>query len=265
MKLLKSLDLNDLVFLNIETTPLVEVLEEFTLIYDSWVYKCRYEKELIDDGKKSYQDLFTEKAQYYPEFSRIKSINIGKIKDDVLKIKTFDNADEKELLTEFNKTMVNIIANSRTTRLCGNFIIGYAIPFINVRSIINQVESCSLIDVNHCKPWELTAVDINTLWKGPSIRSASLINIATSLGLPFIKDFKEELTTVANIVRLCRFEPILEVEEAELKEKQVGVLQRTFNTKTLNKADEKKLLKTITDLPEDEKEIANELLKIAVQ
>jgi hypothetical protein len=270
MKILKSLDINDLVFINIETTPLADNLIENEVLYDSWKYKVKYDKELANDDNELV-NAYNEKANLYPEFGKIVSINIGKIKDHELKIKTFNSQDEKQLLTEFHATMNNIIANSRTTKLCGHFIIGFAIPFIFTRSIVNQVEPCSLIDVSGQKPWDLTAIDTQVLWKGTSIRSASLINIAAALGLKYSENLAEQLILIAQIVRLCRFEPMLAVNDqitdavTQFNIKPIGILERTFNTKTLNKSDEKDLLKIVEGLTEEEKIIAVELLNIAIQ
>lgn len=260
MKFLKALKLDEVVFLNIETQQ-----KELTGdLYESWLYKMRHEKEFIEEGKKTYEELYQEKGQYYPEFSIITSINIAKIKDGVLKIKNF-GGDEKQILTDFNTTMSTIIANNKNTKLCGHFVIGFTIPFLLTRSIVNQVEPCSVIDVAHLKPWELTAVDTQVLWKGTSIRSASLLNIAVALGLPIPTNSQEELLTTANIVRTCMFEPTIEAEYAELKEKTVGVLQKVFNTKTMTKEDEKVIVKNLQSLNEKETEIANQLLEIVTK
>lgn len=260
MKFLKTLKLDEVVFLNIETQQkeLTEPLKE------SWLYKMRHEKDLIEEGKKTYEELYNEKAQYYPEFSIVTNINIAKIKDGVLKVKNF-TGDEKQILTDFNTTMNTIIANNKNTKLCGHFVIGFTIPFLCVRSIINKVEPCAAIDVAHLKPWEVTAIDTQVLWKGTSIRSASLLNIAVALGLPIPKTSQEELLTTANIVLSCMFQPTISLEYAELKEKPVGVLQKAFNTKSISKEDEKIILAVLKTFDERQSKIANEILEIVVK
>jgi hypothetical protein len=262
MKVLRTLNLDDLVFINIETAQLPYV--EGTPLYESWLYKMRHEKEFIEEGKKTYHELFMEKGQYYPEFSQITSINIGKIKDGILKIKNF-SGDEKQILADFNTTMNTIVGNNKNIKLCGHFVIGFTIPFLCTRSIVNQIEPCIAIDVANLKPWEVTAIDTQVLWKATSIRSASLLNIAVALGLEVPKNTQEELLTIANIVMKCRFENTITAEFAELKEKSVGILQKTFNTKTLTKEDEKKIVKGINKLNEKEKAIADQLLEIVTK
>lgn len=262
MKFLKAVNLDDVVFINIETAQLP--LTEGTPLHDSWLYKMRHEKEFIEEGKKTYEELYAEKGQYYPEFSQVVSINIGKIKEGVLKIKNF-SGDEKQLLTDFNNTMNTIIANNKNTKLCGHFVVGFTIPFLCTRSIVNGVEPCAAIDVAHLKPWEVTAIDTQVLWKGTSIRSASLLNIAVAIGLDVPQNAQQELLTTANIVLKCRFEPTVTAEYAELKEKPVGVLQKVFNTKNMTKEDEKKIVQAMADLNEEEKQMADEILQIVTK
>lgn len=287
MKFLRNLSLDDLVFIDIETAQLTPKLEKDTPLYESWEYKMKFSKDAVIAGEKTYEEMFDTQAQLYPEFAKIICITIGKIKDGVLKIHNFSSHNEQELLANFNSTMNNIIAANKNTKFCGHFIIGFDIPFILARSIVNQVEPCNLIDIGHLKPWEVTAIDTQTLWKATSFRSASLINIAVALGLPSPKDemfgyesskvyYNEEngleritkycgkdVLTVANIVRKCRFEPIVNIEIAEIKEKEVGLVNKLYNTGTLSKGDENLLMVKLNNLPEEDRIIANEILSIA--
>jgi len=284
MKLLKSLDLNDVVFIDIETVAGTKRLEEGTPLWDSWQYKMRHGREPLGDGDAA--QMFAEQAALYAEFGKIVCITIGKIKDDVLKLKSFADHNEAKLLKDFCSTLNNIIAANKKTVLCGHAIKGFDLPWIMRRCIVNQIELPSLIDTAHLKPWETSSIDTMDLWKGTGFNGGSLIAIAVALGLHNPKDdiegfqttdvyyneaaglerittyCEKDVLTVANIVRKCRYEPIVSAEFSELKEKRVGVLERIYNTETITKADESEIVKNINSLSAEEQPIAEELMSI---
>lgn len=288
MKILRNLDLNNVVFIDIETAQIVPKLEKDTPLYDSWEYKMKHSKDIVEKGEKTYEQLFDEQAQLYPEFAKVICITIGKIQNEVLKLKSFYGDDEHKLLKEFNTTITNIVASNKNSTLCGHYIIGFDIPFIMTRSIINGIEPASLIDIAHLKPWEVTCIDTHNLWKGTSSRSASLINIAVALGLPSPKDTmfgyesskvyynepdglgrierycRKDVLTVANIVRKCRFEQPVPLEDSEIDVRRVGSLERVFNSKKITKEEEQNFMKIVKDLPEDEQKAATDILTVAI-
>jgi hypothetical protein len=288
MKILKDLDLNNVVFIDIETVAVVPKLLPNTPLYESWAYKVKYNKEKIEAGEKTYEQMYEEQAQLYPEFAKIVCITIGKIVNGILKLKSYSDHDETVLLKAFNKDMNNMLAANKGIRLCGHFIVGFDIPFILTRCMICQVEPCSLVDIAAQKPWEVTAIDTQTLWKATSIRSASLINIAVALGLDSPKDemygyettkvyyenpeglaritkyCEKDVLTTANIVRKCRFEEIVSAETSEIKVEKVGTMQTIYNSKKITAAQEKEIIKTLEGMTGEDLNAANTILKVVV-
>lgn len=285
MKILKQLDLENVIFIDIETVNQVPVLEKDSLLYQSWAYKMKYGRDPIggDDPIAKYD----AEAALYPEFAKIVCITIGKIsKNSVLKIKSYVGDDEKEILTNFCAALNSLIAANNKTVLCGHAIKGFDIPWIMRRCIVNGVELPSLIDTAHLKPWETTSIDTLELWKGTAFNSASLITIAVALGLANPKDklsgyetsktyynepngldlireyCEKDVLTVANIVRKCRYEEPVVPEMSDIKTQAVGVLTKVYNTKKLDTEDEKKIVKTRKKMNEKEQAIANELLDV---
>lgn len=288
MKALKSININDLVFIGIETCSLERSLCPESPFYNSWVHKMKYLKDDINDGKKNYESLYEEESSLYPEFAKIVCITIGKIKDGTLMIKTFAGENEKEILTGFNSTMTNIIASNKNTRFIGHYIVGFDIPFIMTRCIVNQVDPCSLIDVAHLKPWEVTSIDTQLLWKGTSTRSASLTNILTALSLPqqpflsgsditklFYDDVKglskiityceQKLLSVANVFNKCIFAPLVTLFQHEEAPVNVGVLQKVYNTGTSTEEDFAKINEAKSSLSKEKVDIGEELINIALK
>lgn len=287
MKLLKDLDLENLVFIDIETVNAVKQLEPNTALWDSWSYKNKYGRDPLNapDVVKS----FTDQAALYPEFGKIVCITIGKIKDDVIKLRSYVGDDEKTLLTNFTKALSNLIASNKRTKLVGHAILGFDIPWLMRRCIVNQVEIPSLLDLAGLKPWNCADIIIDTmeLWKGTAFNGGSLIAIAVALGLHNPKDelagyqtsevyyndpenglkriqqyCEKDVTTVANIVRMCRYEPIVIAENGEIKVDKTGILTRTFNTGNLIKDDERTLTTSYNSLNGGEKAIAQEIIQV---
>lgn len=244
MKLLKRMDIKDLIYIDIETVRGYPSLQEApTIVQEAWDYKMRYSPEKLDgmDNATAYID----KAALYPEFGKIVCISIGfDIGDNKLLIKScyegqeLKNGEvvdsEKALLTTINKVLH---FHAKDTRfLCGHAIKGFDIPFVMRRAMANDVHDIhALFDTSMLKPWEMNAIDTNELWKGTGFYGASILAIAATLGLPSpkldivgsetsslyysteedrvvrIKDYCErDVVTVANIVRKLRNEPVYE-------------------------------------------------------
>ncbi len=230
---LSKIKLKDVVFIDIETAPLVPELELDTPLFESWEYKKKREGLDNQDLIKTYFD----EAALYPEFARIVCISVGRVNKSKLVVRTYNDEDEKVLLEKFNNDLQKVTYSNPKTVFCGHAAIGFDIPFVFKRCIINQIRPHELLDTAHLKPWEVTTIDTQTLWKGTSFSGASLINIAVALDIPSPKDdifgqdvgkvfwskekgrierisryCEKDVLTTANVVRKCRFEPLLELE-----------------------------------------------------
>lgn len=284
MKILKQLNLDDVLFFDIETVNQVKQLNEGTPLWHSWMYKNKYGREPLnaEDPIKSYD----ENAALFPEYAKIACITIGKIKDGVLKLKSYCGEDESALLKNFCKALTDICAANKKTLLSGWAIKGFDLPWIVRRCIVNQIDIPNIIDTGDKKPWEIPHVDLMEFWKGSAFNGTSLIAAAIALGLADPKDelhgyqttttyyndpdglakiaayCEKDVLCVANILLKCRQEPIIKAEVGDIKVKQVGVLNRAFNSGELSAADEKEIVKNLNDLPEDEKEIGKEILNV---
>lgn len=277
MKILKNLDLNSVLIFDIETANVVPQLEKDTLLYDSWVYKMKHHKAEVENGTTTYEELYKTQGALYPEFAKIVCISIGKITENgELKVKSYYSHDEKELLINFNKGLNALLTENKQLILGGFNIKGFDIPFILRRCMVNEVEPSSLIDTGETKPWLVTAVDVAEVWKAGGINSASLLNIAIALGLKNpkermynyetsemyyqegglekIKDYcVDDLITTANVIRKCRFEPLVKVATlSKIEPKKVGLVEEIYNTKTTNKKLHGELQKRFESLDESE-------------
>lgn len=288
MKLLKSIDVNDVVFIDIETVRLVKELDVKSDLYTSWDYKLRYSREADKFDVKPVEQLFKEKAALYAEFGKIVCITIGKIQDDKLKLKSFYSDDERELLLNFSKVLESILSSNKKSILCGHAIKGFDVPYIMRRCLINRVEVPSLVDTSTAKPWDLPLLDTMELWKGSGFYGASLINIATAFGIPSpktdmngsetsevyytkkdglerIKNYcEQDVLATANVFRAIRNEDFVSADDSNMSIKKVGVLEKTYNSKKLSKADEKVLVEELKDMSEADVKVAKTILEVAI-
>lgn len=189
MKILKNVKLEDTIFLDIETVNIVQKLEKGTPLWDSWEYKQKYSKDKTNpENDAALVKLYHDSGALYPEFAKVCCISIGKIKDNVLRVKSYYGEDENKILNDFTNAMNGILASNKNTVLSGFALKGFDLPFLIRRSLINGIEPASLIDFGALKPWEINILDIYEIWKGTSFNSASLLTVTTALGLPSPKE-----------------------------------------------------------------------------
>ena len=102
MRLLKDIHPSGILFLDIETVPMVSSYDELNHSFRAlWDRKSRYFRKEEEDAA----DVF-ERAGIYAEFGKIICISVGFIagrEDQMsLRLKSFYSHDEKKLLEDFN-------------------------------------------------------------------------------------------------------------------------------------------------------------------
>lgn len=282
---LKGTNIEDLLFLDIETVRIQNEIEEGTPLYDSWEYKMRYSRETDKYEGMTLEESFKQKSPLYAEFAKIVCITIGRLKDGKCVLYSIANDDESAILEEFNELINGFYAKNNKTMLAGHAIKGFDIPFIMRRCLINNVEIPVLCDVAHLKPWELKCFDTTELWKGTGFYSASLINIAVAMGLPSPKSdingaevsdvyyteknglsrivsyCEKDVHTVCNIA--CRMFGLdfVESEVSIVTRKNIPPLKKKALNIELSSSDLTKLNSSLETLSDTEKIIANEIIK----
>ena len=264
MRELKKLNEENLLFFDIETAPVVKELQEDTQLFDAWAHKVA--KEGITDSNEIIKS-FSEKASLYPEFAKIVCIVIGKIMKGSIHLITYDDKDESKILTRFNE----VIERNSSNKLVGFVNTGFDTPFVFKRMIINGIEANDKVDSSGLKPWEVEEIDLAKSWQATSFSRASLVAVATALGLPTPKDdisgadvgriywesnqdctrisryCRKDVVTTINIFKKMRLENPLEVSGS--KEEIVDtnpILTHLFNGGSYG-AKEKGVIKTLLD------------------
>lgn len=262
MKKLKGIKSEDLVFLNIEKARKfseIEGSEDETM----WFHKMSYHKELSEMGAK---DSYKYKATDYPEFSKIVCVTLGTIKDGELVTTTYNDLDEKTLLTKLNSDLELFRRKKPKTNICGYCPKKIDMPFIFKRSIINGIRPSELIDVGGFERWHIESVELKELWQGTGFFGASLKEICYSLGLEYqdleeLKDACEisnekegveiiteisekKLKAVANVLRRFKFEEIFEnsFSQAPREIEKESLIERIARIGVISKEDENEIL-----------------------
>lgn len=288
MKLTKKLNLKNLVFLDIETVRLNETLDLNSPEFEAWKYQNR--REFPNATDVELQDLYNAKAALYAEFAKVVCISVGRIKDNTINIKTYNNQDEKVLLEEFNKDLGLVADANPNTALCGHAIIGFDIPFLYKRCMANGVVPDELLDTQGEKPWTVDKflIDTKDLWKGTAFFPSGLPVVAFALGVPTPKDdisgaevgkvyysgesnaleriskyCEKDVIATANILRRMRLEPLLDVDNGEVPLEEIPLIQKLFNGGKYGAKEKKELVQILQQLDEESLEHAFLVLEAA--
>lgn len=186
--MLKGLDLEKVLFLDIETVPAVykhSDLDKTT--QELWNQKSAYFQK---DGATA-EDVY-ERAGIYAEFGKIVCISVGIISqkegERILRLKSYANHDEKELLQEF-ANLLNSYFNNSAYMLCGHNAKEFDFPFIARRMLVNQISLPHLLDIAGKKPWEVNFLDTMELWKFGDYKHYTSLNLLAHIfGIPTPKD-----------------------------------------------------------------------------
>ncbi len=188
--MLDHIDSAHVLFLDIETVP--EVYDYSDLDeskQELWDTKSSY----MQKGEKSAEDVY-EKAGIMAEFGKIVCISAGIIKENQendekeLRVKSFYNHNEKELLAKFCG-LLNNHYNSDRHRLCAHNGQEFDFPYLARRILINGLPLPDILQIAGKKPWEVNHLDTMNLWKfGDYKHYTSLALLTNVFDIPTPKD-----------------------------------------------------------------------------
>jgi uncharacterized protein YprB with RNaseH-like and TPR domain len=179
---LRGVNVNKLLFIDIETVRIQDSISNKTPIWDAWEYKNRREDFTT---QKQYKDHFKEKAGLYAEFAKIVCISVGFLHKGELIIKSFYGDKEETILIDFFD-LINTVG-SKFKSFVGFASNQFDIPFIIKRALINRLSVPDLVDVSGLKPWELVHIDLKDEFKLTGWETPSLTTLAYALGAPTSK------------------------------------------------------------------------------
>ncbi|QQV89733.1 3'-5' exonuclease pol-B [Cellulophaga phage Calle_1] len=275
MRLLKKQNLEDLLFLDIETVPCTNDFNEDHHMWDAWEYYC------IKNGIEDVKNSFYDKAGLEAEFGIIACITIGVVRNGEIWLKTF-SGEEADLLKEFNEVASGLINNK--TYLCGHVVTGFDAPYIMRRCLVNRILPLEIFDTAHLKPWEMSHLDTAVLWKNSGFKYPTLVSLTSVLGLDSPKDgisgadvgkafyegrldeiieyCEKDVKAVVDIVTALRQEDSLPLanQEGEPEVEKKGVLTYLYEGGAYDEEVEAKLIKVLATFNDKDKAAAIELL-----
>jgi uncharacterized protein YprB with RNaseH-like and TPR domain len=188
--MLNSLNIEEVLFIDIETVPLAQEYAELTEKWkELWEGKMKYQ---IDNGQPA--DVLYDRAGIYAEFGRIICISAGyvvqKNGEPFFRVKSFHHDEEKKLITGFINALEQFTRAGKR-RLCAHNGQEFDFPYIARRALVNNLPLPKILDIAGSKPWEVkdTLIDTLQLWKfGDYKHYTSLSLLCELFNIPTPKD-----------------------------------------------------------------------------
>ena len=176
--MLKNLNLENVLFLDIETVPqysCYEALpEKMKKLWDEKASRLKY-----PDKSDTPEELYL-RAGIYAEFGRIICISAGYISGTQFRIKSFYQTEEKELLSNF-ANLLNRHYDTPNHLLCAHNGKEFDFPYIARRLLINGLSIPEILNLAGKKPWEVQHLDTMDLWRFGDYKSYTSLNLLTAI------------------------------------------------------------------------------------
>jgi len=184
--MLKTLDLSQVIVLDIETVPQYQSFDDVPPhLQLLWESKTHFQRKADQSAAEFY-----ERAGILAEFGKIICISLGifsyQNKSYSLRLKSFSGHQEKEMLTQF-VTLIN--KQSPQLLFCAHNGKEFDFPYLCRRLLINGLEIPTTLDISGKKPWEVNHLDTMEMWKFGDYKHFTSLNLlAAVLDIPTPKD-----------------------------------------------------------------------------
>ncbi len=185
--MIEKINLNNILFLDIETVPETEFFSELDADMQSFFeHKTQYQRK--EDFTASE---FYDRAGIWSEFGKIVTISVGYFtnKADIRNFRvTSFFGEEKKILQDF-ASLVNQHFSAPQHVMCGHNAKEFDFPFIARRMIIHGIALPDKLNLFGKKPWEVAHLDTMELWKFGDYKHFTSLKLLTKiLGVPSPKD-----------------------------------------------------------------------------
>ncbi|WP_143306957.1 ribonuclease H-like domain-containing protein [Chitinophaga vietnamensis] len=188
--MLPNIGLDQLLLLDIETTPGVKAFEQLPEQMQSlWREKLAKIAPVSENEDEGYAD----RAGIYAEFGKIVCISVGffNLEDNRyhLRLKSFYHDDEAIVLSGFLELINKFHARVPRFQFAGHNIKEFDIPFICRRSVIHQLSLPQPLQLHGLKPWEVPMLDTLQLWRFGDFKHYTSLKLLTAvMGIDTPKD-----------------------------------------------------------------------------
>lgn len=183
--MIHKIPIEKILFLDIETVPQSADWKSLSETEQKlWDKKTRWQR----GEEATAEDYYSERAGVMAEFGKIICISVGMMdKNESLKIKSFAQDDEHQLLQEFGELFNK--PRMKDVILCAHNGKEFDFPWIARRFLINGMMAPLPFQMFGKKPWEIPHLDTMELWKFGDYKSfVSLELLAHVFGIPTPKD-----------------------------------------------------------------------------
>jgi hypothetical protein len=157
----------ELVYFDIETAGMYADLESLKLNdirgYELFMRKIERKSSQILDWKEDPNDVYLNKSPLIPEFGRIVCVSVSTAVNSV-KMNSYYDEDEEVLINKVHKLFMKI-SNETSMGLCGFYIKGFDVPWLNRKFLIYGLEIPKILKTFNMKPWEVNMIDLSEVWK----------------------------------------------------------------------------------------------------
>ncbi|MGG6229751.1 3'-5' exonuclease [Tenacibaculum sp. SDUM215027] len=182
--MLNKTNLQNILFLDIETVPEVELFADLSPeMQELYALKTQYQRK-----DEFTPEEFYHRAGIWAEFGKIICISVGYFVErdgkNQLRVTSFYGDDEAKLLTDF-KNLLDTHFNQNKHLLCAHNGKEFDFPYIARRMIINRIDLPNKLNLFGKKPWEVPHLDTLDLWKFGDYKHYTSLKLLTAiLGIP---------------------------------------------------------------------------------
>lgn len=185
--MLNKINLEDILFLDIETVPLSEDYQELSQTeQELWDEKTKYQRKEDFTAEEFY-----DRAGIWAEFGKIVCISVGyfsfRYEQRTFRVTSFFG-DEVKILKDFSRLIEQYFSSSNKL-LCAHNGKEFDFPYITRRMIINNIRVPQKLQLFGKKPWEVPHLDTLEMWKFGDYKHFTSLKLLTHvLGIPSPKD-----------------------------------------------------------------------------
>ncbi len=176
----KKINLQNILFLDIETVPEYENFEDLDTVKQAlFTQKTQYQRK-----DEFTAEEFYHRAGIWAEFGKIVCISVGYFDvsglENTFRLKSFCDNDEASILLNF-KSLINHHFNLPQQVLCGHNAKEFDFPFIARRMIIQGIDLPEKLNLFGKKPWEIPHLDTLEMWKFGDYKHYTSLNLLTNI------------------------------------------------------------------------------------
>ena len=182
--------LRNILVIDIETATQTASLDELSEpLQDHWHHKSQF---IRNEEERTPEEQYFQRGGIYAEFGKVIVIAVGIFHQNedgelALRVKSFSNHSEYELLKEFRAFLVDKF-DPETIRLCAHNGKEFDYPYLCRRMLVNDLAIPEVLNLTGRKPWEVQHIDTMELWKFGDRKNFTSLNLLTSLfGIPSSK------------------------------------------------------------------------------